>query len=100
MPTRSEQSSNGGWPVARLGGGRDDVRLRSREASLMKLEHVDGIPAHEDSAVSRFVEAVRTLSDDPRPETVAGYLIASRALEDFRSSGIGRAADDERRAAA
>jgi hypothetical protein len=66
----------------------------------MKLEHVAGIHADEDSAVSRFVEAVRALSDDPRPETVALYLVASRALEDFRSSGSGRAPAAERRAAA
>ena len=66
----------------------------------MKLEHVAGMPPDEDSPVSRFVEAVRALSDDPRPETVARYLVASRALEDFRSSGIGRPAEVERRAAA
>lgn len=66
----------------------------------MKLAHVAGIPADENSAVNRFVDAVRALSDDPRPETVARYLVASRALEDFRSSGIGRAAEVERRAAA
>ncbi len=37
------------------------------------------------SAFGRFVEAVRELSDDPRPENVTRYLLASHALEGSRS---------------
>jgi hypothetical protein len=77
-----------------LGGARDDVRLRSREGVQMRLEHLDGLrgiaegfPPREPSAVGRFVEAVRALSDNPRPESVERYLVASRALEDSRSRG-------------
>ena len=58
----------------------------------MTLEHLDGLrriaegfPAPEPSAVRRFVEAVRALSDDPRPENVERYLLASSALEGLRS---------------
>ena len=60
----------------------------------MRLEHLDGLrriaeegefPAPEPSAVRRFVEAVLALSDDPRPDNVERYLVASRALEDSRS---------------
>ncbi len=54
----------------------------------MPLEHLDGLrriaegfPPPEPSAVRRFVEAVRALSDDPRPENVERYLLASYALE-------------------
>jgi hypothetical protein len=36
------------------------------------------------SAVRRFVDAVVALSDDPRPDNIERYLVASRALEDFR----------------
>ena len=48
---------------------------------------VDELPASEASAVHRFAEAVRALSDDPRSANVERYLVASRALEDFRSRG-------------
>jgi len=77
-----------------LGGAREDVRLPAREGAQMRLEHLDGLrriaeegefPAPEPSAVRRFVEAVLALSDDPRPENVGRYLVASRALEDSRS---------------
>jgi hypothetical protein len=34
------------------------------------------------SALGRFVEAVRALSFDPRPENVERYLLASTALDD------------------
>jgi hypothetical protein len=47
-------------------------------------------PAAEPSPVDRFVEAVRALSDDPRPENVERYLVASRALEESRSSRTSR----------
>jgi hypothetical protein len=76
-----------------LGGVREDVRLRAREGAQMRLEHLDGLrriaeegelPAPELSAVRRFVEAVLALSDDPRPDNVERYLVASRALEDSR----------------
>ena len=53
------------------------MRLEPRSAEF---------PAAEPSAVDRFVEAVRALSDDPRPENVELYLVASRALEDSRLS--------------
>jgi len=33
------------------------------------------------SALDRFVEAVRALSFDPRPENVERYLLASSALD-------------------
>jgi hypothetical protein len=42
-------------------------------------------PAPEPSAIRAFVEAVLALSDDPRPENVERYLVASHALEDSRS---------------
>jgi hypothetical protein len=49
----------------------------------MRLEHLDlALPAPELSAVRRFVEAVRALSDNPRSGHVERYLVASRALED------------------
>jgi uncharacterized protein HemY len=59
----------------------------------MQLEHLDGLriaeegefPASEHAAIRRFVEAVRALSDDARPENVDRYLVASRALDDSRS---------------
>jgi hypothetical protein len=77
-----------------LGGAREDVRLRAHEGVQMRLEHLDGLrripeegdfPAREPSAISRFVEAVRALSDDARTENVDRYLVASRALEDSHS---------------
>jgi hypothetical protein len=66
----------------------------------MRLEHLDGLrrsagevegrpaefPTPEPSAVRRFVEAVLVLSENPRPENVERYLVASRALEDSRSA--------------
>jgi hypothetical protein len=69
-----------------LGGAREDVRLRAREGVQMRLEHPDvAFGAPEVRAVRRFVEAVRALSDNPQPENVERYLIASRALEHPRS---------------
>jgi hypothetical protein len=70
-----------------LGGAREDVRLRAREGAQMRLEHLDRLRriAEEGEAVRPFVEAVLALSDDPRPENVERYLVASRALEDSRS---------------
>jgi hypothetical protein len=75
-----------------LGGGREDVRLGAREGSEMQLQHLDGLrriaqegELPEPSAVFRFVEAVRALSDDAGPENVDHYLVASRALDDSRS---------------
>jgi hypothetical protein len=50
-------------------------------------------PAPKRSAVRRFVESVRALSDDPRPENVERYLLASRALEASRSKGKRRLSD-------
>jgi hypothetical protein len=76
-----------------LAGGREDVRLDAREGSEMQLEHLDGLrriakdgEVSESSAVRRFVDAVRALSDDAGPENVDHYLVASRALDDSRSS--------------
>jgi len=65
-----------------LGGAREDLRLRTREGVRMRLEHSDlAFRASELGAVRRFVEAVRALSDNPQPENVERYLVASRALE-------------------
>jgi hypothetical protein len=58
----------------------------------MLLDHLDGLRRIDEgfpppeSSVRRFVEAVLALSDNPRPENVERYLVASRALEDSRSS--------------
>jgi hypothetical protein len=49
------------------------------------------LPENEFAAVRRFVEAVRRLSADPRPENVERYLVASRALDGFHESGKPRA---------
>jgi hypothetical protein len=69
-----------------LGGAGEDVRLRASEGAQMRLEHTDvTFPAPEPSAVGLFVEAVRALSDNPRPENVERYLVASRALEHSQS---------------
>jgi len=76
-----------------MGGAREDVRLGAREGSEMQLEHLDGLrriakddEVPEPSAIRRFVETVRALSDDAGPENVDHYLVASRALDDSRSS--------------
>jgi hypothetical protein len=45
----------------------------------------EGFPPPEPLAVRRFVEAVLALSDNPLPENVERYLVASRALEDSGS---------------
>ena len=56
----------------------------------MRLEHANGLqriaeedegPPVEPAAVRRFVEAVLALSENPRPEIVERYLVASHALE-------------------
>jgi hypothetical protein len=70
----------------RLGGAREDKRLRAREGAQMRFEHLGpAFPAPKNSVVRRFVEAVLVLSDNPRPENVERYLVASRALERTRS---------------
>jgi hypothetical protein len=38
----------------------------------------------EQAAFRRFADAVRAVSDDPGPENVVRYLLASRALEESR----------------
>ena len=53
-------------------------RRRAAGTSSLRL-------APEPSAARRFIEAVLALSDDPRPENVEEYLVASRALDDSRS---------------
>jgi hypothetical protein len=69
-----------------LGGGREDARLPAREGAHVRHEHLDLLlPPPKPSAVSALVEAVRVLSDDPQPDNVERYLVASRALEDSRS---------------
>jgi hypothetical protein len=79
-----------------LGGGSDDARLRARNGAQMALDHAHGlrritgdcpaaVRAPEHARVRRFVDAVLALSDDPKPENVEQYLVASRALEDSRS---------------
>lgn len=55
----------------------------------MLREHLDMFRRIADEGpaeVSVFVEAVLALSDDPRPENIDRYLLASRALEDTRST--------------
>ena len=50
----------------------------------MLHEHLDVLRRIADEGpaeVSAFVEAVLALSDDPRPENIDRYLVASRALE-------------------
>jgi hypothetical protein len=64
-----------------LGGGREDARLRDREGGHVPHEHLDPEPA----AVRAFVDAVLALSDDPRPENVERYLVASEVLEESSS---------------
>jgi hypothetical protein len=64
-----------------LGGGLDDTRLAAREGTEVQREHLEP----KASAVRAFVDAVLALSDDPQPENVERYLVASHALEDSRS---------------
>jgi hypothetical protein len=75
-----------------LGGAGEDTPLDAREGEQMRHDRSDGLrriaeegEASETSAARRFVETVLALSDDPRPENVERYLVASRALEDLRS---------------
>jgi hypothetical protein len=71
-----------------LDGGREDARLPAREGAQMLREHLDmlrSIAEEGPADVRVFVEAVLALSDDPRPENIDRYLVASRALEDTRS---------------
>jgi len=83
------QLSDWGSPLERLGGGRADARLSARERAHVRHEHPDllrrNAEVHKPSSVRRFVDAVLALSDDPRPDNVERYLVASRALEDSRS---------------
>jgi hypothetical protein len=44
----------------------------------VQYEHIEP----KASAVRAFVDAVLALSDDPQPENVERYLVASHALED------------------
>jgi hypothetical protein len=48
------------------------------------------LPAPASSTVRRFVEAVLAASEDPQPDNIARYLLASSALEDSPSSGTPR----------
>jgi hypothetical protein len=55
----------------------------------MLQEHLDLLRRIADEGpddVRAFVEAVLALSDDPCAENIDRYLVASRALEDTRSS--------------
>jgi hypothetical protein len=47
----------------------------------MPHEHLDPTPV----AVRAFVDAVLALSDDPQPDNVDRYLVASDALEESSS---------------
>jgi hypothetical protein len=104
------QSWDCGFPPRRLGGDREDAGLTARDREYMLHEHpgpLRRIPeVHKPSAVRRFVDAVLALSDDPRPDNVERYLLASRALEDSSSRtsevtlSVGGMAVDEDRAAA
>ena len=88
-PPAGTQLSDGGWPVERMGGGRGDARLPARKAAEMLREHLDllrRIAEEGPAEVREFVEAVLALSDDPCPENIDKYLVASRALEGTRSS--------------
>jgi hypothetical protein len=77
-----------------LGGGREDARRPAREGAQVLHEHLDRKPF----AIRAFVDAVLALSDDPEPENVERYLVASHALEDSDSTRQPRAsrAADER----
>jgi hypothetical protein len=70
-----------------LGGGREDARRPAREGAQVLHEHLDRKPF----AIRAFVDAVLALSDDPEPENVERYLVASRALEESRSRKTSRA---------
>jgi hypothetical protein len=48
------------------------------------------LPTPASSSVRRFVEAVLAVSEDPQPDNVARYLVASNALEDSPASGTPR----------
>jgi hypothetical protein len=64
------------------------MRLRAGESRQMRLDYPDIAEEGEVSEISaahRFVETVLALSDNPGPENVERYLVASRALEDLRS---------------
>jgi hypothetical protein len=43
-------------------------------------------PDPESAAVRAFVDAVLALSDDPQPDNVRRYLVASNALEESSST--------------
>jgi hypothetical protein len=76
-----------------LGGGREDARLSTRKGERMLHEHLDLLRRIADEGpddVRAFVQAVLALSDDPCPENIKRYLVASRALEETRSSGKSR----------
>jgi hypothetical protein len=57
----------------------------------MQLDHADGLRGVAEvgevpvPTVRWFIDAVLALSDNPGPENVERYLVASRALEDLRS---------------
>ena len=76
----------------RLGGAREDTRLSAHEGAHVQHEHLDllrrSAEVPKPLGMRRFFEAVLALSDDPRPESVERYLIASRALEDSRSKNV------------
>jgi hypothetical protein len=52
----------------------------------VRREHLHAVPPPKPPAVRAFVDAVLALSDDPAPGNVERYLIASRALDDARST--------------
>ena len=77
-----------------MGAGCDDARLRAREGCAMRNENLDLLRRIADEGqgeVRAFVDAVLDLLDDPRPENVERYLVASNELEDFRSGRQPRA---------
>jgi len=54
----------------------------------MRHEHLDLLRRIADEGhgeVRTFIDAVLALLDDPRPENVERYLVASHELEDSRS---------------
>jgi hypothetical protein len=71
-----------------LGARSEDAQFLAREGAHMRRERSDRsrrfAEVPKTSAMRRFVDAVVALSDDPRPDNIERYLVASRALEDFR----------------
>ena len=66
------------------------VRVKSKQMRLDYPGIAEEGEVLEISAAHRLVETVLALSDNPGPENVERYLVASRALEDSRSRRTSR----------